>query len=242
MLMISWGGGATPEEVKVLYGKTCTRMLEGGFKLRKWLTNGDSVRSKIQAASVDKETERPVSEEDDSSAKSSLHMSLGTKGQKVLGLAWDFEEDTISLDLAAIAKCAEGLTATKRNTLKLLAGIFDPLGIIGPVTITAKILFQEACREKIGWDDPLDGSIKKVVEVWIKSLIECELITMKRCVYGHEREEVLECSLHGFADASKKGYCAVTYLVYTTQTLPPPQAFPGLSGDWGTREHSNIPQ
>ena len=47
------GGGATPEEVKVLYGKTCTRMLEGGFKLRKWLTNGDSVRSKIQTASVD---------------------------------------------------------------------------------------------------------------------------------------------------------------------------------------------
>ena len=54
--------------------------------------------------------------------KSSLHMymSLGRKGQKVSCLAWDFEEDTISLDLPAIAKCAEGLTATKRNTLKLL--------------------------------------------------------------------------------------------------------------------------
>ena len=130
-------------------------------------------------------------------------MSLGTKGQKVLGLAWDFEEDTISLDLAAIAKRAEGLTATRRNTLKLLAGIFDPLGIIGPVTTTAKILFQEACRKKIGWDDPLDGSIKKVVEVWIKSLIECELITMKRRVYGHVREEVLECSLHTWSTPLK---------------------------------------
>ena len=131
-------------------------MQEGGFKLRKWLTNDDSVRAKIQTASVVKEIERPVSEEDDSYAKSSLYMPLGSKGQKVLGLAWDFEKDAISLDLAAIAKRAEGLTATKRNTLKLLAGIFDPLGIIGPVTITAKILFQEPCREKIGWDDPLD--------------------------------------------------------------------------------------
>ena len=141
---------------------------------------------------------------------------MGSKGQKVLGLTWNFEEDAISLNLVAIAKRAEGLTATKRNTLKLLARIFDPLGIIGLVTITAKILFQEACGEKISWDDPLDGSIKKAVEVWIKSLLECGQIRMKRSVYKHIQEEVLECSLHGFADASKKGYWAITYLVYTT--------------------------
>ena len=91
------------------------------------------------------EIERPISEEDDSYAKLSLYIPLGSKSQKVLGSASDFEKDAISLDLVAIAKCAEGLTATKRNTLKLLAGIFNPLGMIGPVTITAKILFQEAC-------------------------------------------------------------------------------------------------
>ena len=67
----------------------------------------------------------------------------------MLGLAWDYEEDTISLDLRAIARRAEGLPATKRNTLRLIAGIFDPLGIIGPVTITAKTLFQEVCRQMI---------------------------------------------------------------------------------------------
>ena len=89
---------------------------------------------------------------------------MGSKGAKVLGLAWDFEEDTISLDLAAIAKRAEGLTTTKRNSLKLLAGIFDPLGIIGPVT-TGKTLFQEVCQKKIVHDDPLDRSIKKAVKV-----------------------------------------------------------------------------
>ena len=79
--------------------------LQREFKLRKWLTNDDSVRAKIQTASVVKEIERPVSE-DDSYAKLSLYMPLGSKGQKVLRLMWDFEEDTISLDLAAIAKRA----------------------------------------------------------------------------------------------------------------------------------------
>ena len=106
----------------------------------------------------------------------------------------------------------------KRNTLRLLAGIFDPLGMIGPITITAKILFQEACRQKISWDDPLDGVIKQAVEAWIESLIECKLITIDRRLYKHVREEVLGCSLHGFADASKKAYCAVIYFIYQTST------------------------
>ena len=176
------------------------------------------MRAKIQTASVVKEIEHPISEEDDSYVKLSLYMPLRSKGQKVLGLAWDSKEDTISFDLTAIAKHAKGLTAMKRNTLKLLARIFDPLGIIGPVTITVKTLFQEACREKISWDNPLGGSIKKAVEVWIKSFVECGQIRMKRCVYEHIRKEVLECLVHGFADASKKGYCAVKYLVYTTRT------------------------
>lgn len=60
--------------------------------------------------------------------------------------------------------------------------------------------------------------IKQGVEAWIESLIECEQIMTDRCVYGHVREEVLECSLHGFADASKKAYCAVIYFVYRTKT------------------------
>lgn len=125
----------------------------------------------------------------------------------MLGLAWDYEEDTISLDLRAIARRAEDLPATKRNTLRLIAGIFDPLGIIGPVTITAKILFQEVCRQKIGWDDPLKDKVKQDVETWTKGLIECRQITIRLCVYKHVQEEVLECSfIHGFADACKKAY------------------------------------
>lgn len=120
-------------------------MLDGGFKLRKWMTNDARVRGKIESDQSDVVTQREeaekvvindttvtkrtksnsnadvthkaVSEKDISYAKSSVHMQLGCKGQKVPGLAWDYEEDTISLDLRAIARRAEGLPATKRNTL-----------------------------------------------------------------------------------------------------------------------------
>ena len=50
-------GGGTSEEVQVLYGKTCTRMSEGGLKLRKWLTNDDEVRKKIHTDSACNETQ-----------------------------------------------------------------------------------------------------------------------------------------------------------------------------------------
>lgn len=59
--------------------------------------------------------------------------------------------------------------------------------------------------QKNNWDNPLDGVIKQSIEAWIKSLvIEFKQIMIDRCVYEHVREETLECSLHGFADVSKK--------------------------------------
>ena len=68
-------------------------MADGGFNLRKWLTNDSQVRAKIETdAKVDS---APVSEEDITYAKSSVGMRLGCKGQKVLGLAWDYEADVI---------------------------------------------------------------------------------------------------------------------------------------------------
>lgn len=211
-------------------------MFEGGFKLRKWLTNDSSVRGKIESdlsdiltqgavreenvtndAGVTSKTESgssaevingAVSEEDISYAKTFVGMQLsGVQGPK--GAAFG---------LGLYRRRAEGLPATKRNTLRLIAGIFDPLGIIGPATIIAKILFQEACRQKIGWDDRLDEKVRQNLEACIKDLIECHQITIRRCVYEHVPEDVLECSLHGFADASKKAYCAVIYLIYRTHT------------------------
>ena len=39
--------------------------------------------------------------------------------------------------MTEIAEHAKGLPSTKQNTLTLLAGIFDHLGIMGPVTVVA---------------------------------------------------------------------------------------------------------
>ena len=56
-------------DVVELYRKTNDRIADGGFNLRKWLTNGSQVRARIETdANVDS---APVREEDITWAKSS---------------------------------------------------------------------------------------------------------------------------------------------------------------------------
>ena len=191
------GGATTTQKSIELCQTTQGRMAEGGFKLRKWLANDPQVRSKMATETQTGDKQDVVTEEDIRYAKSSVGIKVGSKGQKVFGCEWDYEADVIAVDLTSVVQRAEGLPATKRNTLRLLAGVYDPLGLISPVTVSVKVMFQEICRQRCGWDEQLEGGFKKGVVDWIKGLIDCHRIDVKRCVYDHPREEVEECSLNG---------------------------------------------
>ena len=108
------------------------------------------------------------------------------------------------------------LPPTRRNLLSVLASLFDPLGIISPLIIYVKVLFQEVCKAKIDWDEEFTGETRRKWEVWRRDLIEVNEVVVPRCVYTSPTEDVLDCSLHGFGDASQKSYCAVIYFVYRT--------------------------
>ena len=50
----------------------------------------------------------------------------------------------------------------------------------------------------------------------MEDLNKVKSITVPRGMYSEVEGDILNCQLHGFGDASKKAYCAVIYLVYTT--------------------------
>ena len=47
--------------------------------------------------------------------------------EKILGIVWNRHKDTLYFDLMSIVSKAEGLVTTKRNVLRVLSGVFDPL-------------------------------------------------------------------------------------------------------------------
>ena len=65
--------------------------------------------------------------------------------------------------------------------------MIDPLGIISPVVVSMKILFQELCKEKLDWDAELTGDQRKYWIAWIEDLKQVEKIAVPRCVWSQSR-------------------------------------------------------
>ena len=87
-----------------------------------------------------------------------------TEGGKILGLPWDEKNDTLNLNVQELFQNVRNMPPTKRNILKAIASVYDPIGYIQPIVIKLKLLFQKICSMKIGWDDYIgDGSKRQMV-------------------------------------------------------------------------------
>ena len=60
--------------------------------------------------------------------------------RKTLGIVWMVEEDTFTF---LSNNVDDDFTYTKRNFLKEISTLFDPLGLSAPFTIRSKLLIQE---------------------------------------------------------------------------------------------------
>ena len=105
--------------------KTC--LAAANFNLRKWATNNSDLRNVINNAS-----------HTDEEQGNSEHENI----RKVLGLNWDLDNDTFIFEFNEILQTARSLPITKRNILKIGGMFFDPLGLLSPLTLKAKLLFQ----------------------------------------------------------------------------------------------------
>ena len=50
---------------------------------------------------------------------------------------------------------------SKREVLSKSLKIYDPHGLLSPVTIRAKLLMQEVCQQSIEWDEPLPQKLSE---------------------------------------------------------------------------------
>jgi hypothetical protein len=95
-----------------------------------------------------------------------------------------------------------------------MSRIFDPLGLIAPVTVKPKIFLQQLLTEvkpnhKLGCDDTLLESYLQECDYYQKGMSRVNevKILLVLCPTGSVRFK-----LHGFSDASERAYSSVTYL------------------------------
>ena len=217
-------GGDSVKEWFKLYRKIKNRLEEASFRLRKWSSNSAELMKMIRDDRVGEEAAQPqeenVKEDDDTYAKTTVRSldELGDKEQKVLGEVWNRVEDTIIYTFDALIELTANLELTKRYLLKIIAKFFDPLGMLSPLTIGMKGLFQEVCQSKLEWDERLPEAFQERWRKWVVSLKEVRSVHVPRCIYSGISEKVVSYELHGFGDAGDRAYCAMVYLVCVTHS------------------------
>lgn len=127
---------------------------------------------------------------------------------KTLGILWNPNQDIFQyVSTIKINFLAQALT--KRIVLSIISQIFDPLGLIGPVLVTAKIILQELWKMHLNWDDPIPESHSEHFLNFFCDLESINKISVPRHVL---LSTYITLQIHGFTDASMKAYGSCIYL------------------------------
>lgn len=183
-------GASSVKELLQIRDETINILAKGNFELRKWASNSPEILDSLPNTSCDN-TVIDFNKND----------SIGT-----LGLQWNAKVDTLQYSLQMSNK----RSITKRTVLSDISKIFDPLGLISPVVIKAKILMQQIWQANLNWDESLPFDLQTAWYRYAEETVDIKLIRIPRCVTGINDPTSFE--IHGFCDASEKAYGACVYL------------------------------
>ncbi|XP_053687258.1 uncharacterized protein LOC128736793 [Sabethes cyaneus] len=186
-------GADTIDQVCELVSQTSHLLESAGFVLRKWRSNKGEALINV-----------PSHLRDDDSAK---ELDSSSAAVKTLGLLWDSISDDFRFN---VPKWNSSAVITKRVVLSDAARIFDPLGLVSPVTILAKIFLQELWKGSLDWDIPLPEELEQYWVEFRRNMLSLESITVPRWI--GICSTCVQLELHGFCDASEKAYGACIYL------------------------------
>ncbi|CAH8505861.1 unnamed protein product [Schistosoma mattheei] len=182
----------TCDQAKSFVKQISELLCRGGFKLKKWVTNSEEVRTILP--DVCKE-------------ESLIEMSASyDTTHRTLGVEWDFKRDVFKFYFDAPER-----PLTRRGILSIVSSLFDPLGLIAPVCLTAKVLLQKLCKSQLGWDQPLNEPYVSAWLNWVNFMRQIGHVTVDRGIKKRIDEPDAEVELHLFSDASEIGYGAVAY-------------------------------
>nr|XP_039257958.1 uncharacterized protein LOC120334515 [Styela clava] len=135
------------------------------------------------------------------------HVIDGSVKERVHGIQWNVANGEFGFKINITDK-----PNTRRGILSIVASVFAPLGIAAPITLLAKLLLQELCKQNLGWDQEIavDDAVKW--RNWLHQLQSSEQVKIQRCYQPFDFGKVVSYELHHLADGSELAYEAVSYL------------------------------
>ncbi|KAJ8955219.1 hypothetical protein NQ318_000244 [Aromia moschata] len=124
---------------------------------------------------------------------------------KTLGLLWNANSDSIQV----ITRNQPYERVTKRTILSNVSQIFDPLGLVGPTVIVAKIMLQRLWRLKLDWDEAVPEDL---FTDWIRFRDQIKLLANLEIPRHVVCTNSIEIQIHGFSDASEAAYGACLFV------------------------------
>jgi hypothetical protein len=158
----------------------------GGFPLRKISSNNPSMTQGLPTGDVEMVTN-------------------DSESIKALGHNWFPRQDKMTISLPAF----KSVQATKSSVLSDIASIFDPLGIIGPVTLLAKLFMKELWKLEIDWKSKLPAKLSAQWDEFRSQFSALNDVFFDRFAGGSAPAKV---DFHGFSDSSEKAYGAAIYI------------------------------
>jgi hypothetical protein len=103
---------------------------------------------------------------------------------------------------------------TMRQILKYTASLFDPLGLLAPYIIRARLIVQRCCKAKLTWDEKVPTDILSDWNDWKNELRVLPDFMVERCL----RSDRNSLTIHSFCDASELAFAVCIYAVSGNKT------------------------
>jgi hypothetical protein len=179
-------GATTTQKAMDLVQASIDILADGGFDLRKFVTNDASLKSFLKKA--DKLEEKA--------------------NQSVLGMLWDTTTDMMTYKAPSMRQ-NQGHT-TKRTILQATASFFDPLGFLSPLIMPAVHLLALLWEQDYDWDKPIST---EHATTWLHISTQLHLAVEEiKIPRWHSFERDQPINLHVFTDASNMSGGANAYL------------------------------
>ncbi|XP_072398107.1 uncharacterized protein [Diabrotica undecimpunctata] len=183
-------GADSVEEAACICKGVSNILKQGCFELRKFYSNNNDVLKYVESDEVD-----------------SLFINFGeNENAKTLGITWSPNSDQLIYKINGSFHTPK---ITKRIILSEVSQVFDPLGLLAPCILKAKVILQSLWLEKLSWDESVPSSIYTSYSQFRSDLPVLNELRIQRHAMC---ENAAYLEMHGFADASETAYGACVYI------------------------------